>query len=101
MQEDIRQLKFCKSIGESIASSATKSRSFGRLMPSCWYEAEVLLSPASDLMVRLYRSPNGPVKICNLLADCDEYGHKDQAQPSDLLPALISLIEAGALVRVD
>lgn len=64
-------------------------------------EAEVLIAPASRAMTGLFGRLDAPTTICILLADANEHEdeRRDQAPPGERLPALISLIEAGALVR--
>jgi hypothetical protein len=64
-------------------------------------DAQVIVAPATATMAELFRQLHAPIRICNLLTDASEPERKDQAQPDDRLPALISLIEAGALVRVE
>ena len=62
-------------------------------------EAEVLVAPACGAMTVLFEQLDASITICNLLTDANEHEHKGQAPPGDRLPALISLMEAGALVR--
>ncbi|MEO0056747.1 MAG: hypothetical protein RIT17_183 [Pseudomonadota bacterium] len=62
-------------------------------------EAEVLVSPASTLMAEILALSRSPQPIGNLLAQGGE-PHDDESQPVDAaMQALVTLINAGALVR--
>lgn len=63
-------------------------------------QAEVLVTPASDLMGRLFALAENPCSIGNLLA----LGSEVQGEEAELVDAamqsLVALINAGALIRV-
>jgi hypothetical protein len=63
-------------------------------------EAQVLVSPASAAMRALFRACDVPVTIGNLLAGPNEPGSMDRMPAHDFMPALVALLEAGALIRV-
>lgn len=62
--------------------------------------AEVLVSPATSRMSAIFEQLEAPVSICNLFEACAEPVPGDQPPPVDIMPALIALLEAGALRRV-
>lgn len=64
-------------------------------------DAEVLVWPASAPMMRIFASVENPISIGNLFALTSEPESKDQLAPDDFMPALLALIEAGALQRVN
>lgn len=63
-------------------------------------EAEVLVAPATTAMWAIFSAAENPVSIGNLLADLSEPDCKIQLSPDDFMPALIALLEAGALQQV-
>lgn len=60
-------------------------------------KAEVRIVRPSAAMARLFEQAEECINIGNLLTASHEQGVKDQLSPEDLMPALIALIEAGAL----
>lgn len=64
-------------------------------------DAEVFVSPASMTMARMFSEVEFPTSIGNLFAGLTEPGCKDRLLPDDFMPALIALIEAGALQQID
>lgn len=64
-------------------------------------EAQVLVSPATAAMRAIFCTTEIPITIGNLLASLSEPDCKDQLSPDDFMPALIALLEVGALQRVD
>ncbi|PAL19835.1 putative DNA-binding domain-containing protein [Sphingopyxis sp. GW247-27LB] len=64
-------------------------------------EAQVLVSPATADMRVIFCATEIPVTIGNLLASLREPDCKKQQSPDDFMPALIALLEAGALQQVD
>lgn len=64
-------------------------------------EAEVLVSPATAAMRATFAGSRNPATIGNLLAVVSEPDCKDQPSPDDFMPALIALLGAGALQRVE
>lgn len=60
-------------------------------------EAEVRVVRPSAAMARLFERAEECTTIGNLLVASCEQGVKDELSPEDLMPALIALIEAGAL----
>lgn len=64
-------------------------------------EAQVLVSPATAAMRAIFCATEIPIIIGNLLASLSEPDCKDQLSPDDFMPALIALLEAGALQRVE
>lgn len=63
-------------------------------------EAQVLVSPATAEMRAIFCTTEIPITIGNLLASLSEPDCKDQLSPDDFMPALIALLEAGALQQV-
>lgn len=63
--------------------------------------AGVIVAAASLAMLRLFTRLDQRQTIGNLFAACTEPERKDQLQPDDFMPALVALIEAGALEQVD
>ena len=61
-------------------------------------EAEVLVTPATSQMRAILSAMKNPVTIGNLLASLSEPEGRDQVSTDDFMPALIALIEAGALI---
>jgi hypothetical protein len=59
-------------------------------------ESEVLIAPASTVMVGMLTPAQNPITIGNLLAPSGEEHHDAEAA----MPALVTLIEAGALIGV-
>lgn len=64
-------------------------------------DAEVLALPATASMRAIFSATRNPATIGNLLASVSEPDCKDQLSPDDFMPALIALLEAGALQRVE
>jgi len=64
-------------------------------------DAEVLVSPASAAMCTIFGLAQKSATIGNLLASCSEPDCKDRVSAGDFMPALIALLEAGALIRTD
>jgi hypothetical protein len=64
-------------------------------------EAQVLVSPATPAMRAVFCAMEIPITIGNLLASLSEPDCKDQLSPDDFMPALIALLEVGALQRVE
>lgn len=64
-------------------------------------EAQVLVSPATRAMWAIFARLERPSAIGNLFAVCTEPDCKEELSPDDFMPALIALIEAGALQRVE
>jgi hypothetical protein len=63
-------------------------------------EAEVLVAPASCAMAALFSGTAIRITIGNLLAGLSEPGCKIQLSPDDFMPALIALLDVGALQQV-
>ncbi|MDE2561329.1 MAG: putative DNA-binding domain-containing protein [Sphingomonadales bacterium] len=63
--------------------------------------AGVIVAAASLAMLCLFARLDQRQTIGNLFAACTEPERKDQLQPDDFMPALVTLIEAGALEQVD
>lgn len=63
-------------------------------------DAEVLVSPATVAMVTIFHALEFPGSIRNLFACLTEPDCKDRMLPDDFMPALIALLEAGALQQV-
>lgn len=63
-------------------------------------EAEVLVSVATSAMAKVFTALEFPESIGNLFARSSEPDCKDQMPPDDFMPALIALLEAGALQQV-
>ena len=63
-------------------------------------EADVLVSAATSTMVKVLTALEFPDSIGNLFARSSEPDCKDQLPPDDFMPALIALLEAGALQQV-
>lgn len=63
--------------------------------------AEVLISSATAAMAEIFENLREPTSICNLLAGPYEPAGEGQGQPDEILPALISLIEAGTITKAD
>lgn len=64
-------------------------------------EAEVLVTPASDLMCQIFALAGNPCAIGNLLALGSEPQDDDAEQVGAAMQALVALINAGALIRAD
>lgn len=64
-------------------------------------DAEVLVAPAGTTMATVFAALEIPASIGSLFADLIETGCKDRLPPDDFMPALIALIEAGALQQID
>lgn len=64
-------------------------------------EAEVLARPASTAMAAVLAGAGISIGIGNLLASLSEPDCKIQLSPDDFMPALIALLEAGALQQVE
>lgn len=64
-------------------------------------DAEVLVAPASKLMVQVLRLAENPRTIGNLLALDSEPGDDDAIPADAAMQALAALITAGALIRAD
>lgn len=62
-------------------------------------QSEVRAAPASLAMWSLFAELENPECICNLFALVTEPDRKDHLSPHDFMPALIALLEAGALRR--
>ena len=60
-------------------------------------EADVLIAPATRIMAILFGILARPCDVAALLAAAEKSG----ASNEHILPALIALIESGALVRLD
>ncbi|MGE3690026.1 MAG: putative DNA-binding domain-containing protein [Novosphingobium sp.] len=63
-------------------------------------EADVLVSPACAGMAAVFSSCENRITIGNLFASASEPGCMVQLPPDDFMPALIALLEAGALQQV-
>lgn len=63
-------------------------------------QAEVLISPATWAMRCVFAELQAPTAIRNLFEEATEPDCKDRLPPDDIMPALIALIEAGALQQV-
>ncbi|MDE2623645.1 MAG: putative DNA-binding domain-containing protein [Betaproteobacteria bacterium] len=63
-------------------------------------DAEVYAHPATAAMWWTMARLEEPNSIGNLFASATEPDRKDQPSPDDFMPALLALIEAGALQRV-
>lgn len=63
--------------------------------------AEVLVAPARMAMATVLAMLEIPTTIGNLFAGLTEPGCKDRLSPDDFMPALIALIEMGALLQID
>ncbi len=64
-------------------------------------DADVLIAPASGLMVTVLRLAQNPRMIGNLLALDSELNDDDAAPAGEVMQALADLINAGALIRAD
>lgn len=64
-------------------------------------EAQVLVAPATAAMRAILDAAEIPFTIGNLLVSLSEPDYKDRLPPDDFMPALIALLEAGALQQVD
>lgn len=64
-------------------------------------EAQVLVTPATTAMQSLFDIARNPIAIGTLFVSQGEPGCKNQLSPDDCMPALIALLEAGALQQVD
>lgn len=62
-------------------------------------EADVLVSPATAAMAMLLPMFKKSVTIGNLFTAANEHRGKDKLSPDDIMPALLALIDAGALLR--
>ena len=60
-------------------------------------DADVLVSMATAAMASLIAALTFPANIGNLFASLTEPGCKDRLPPDDFMPALVALLEAGAV----
>lgn len=63
-------------------------------------DAGVLISPATSAMSRVLAPLKFPASIGNLFVGLTEPGCKDRLSPDDFMPALIALLEAGAVTQL-